>query len=148
MVIQNMNAQNRRMRMSTSQKQACVQLLHNHEQNLRQCCYSKSSQARMQFKKRILLKLHSLIAAWLFWTFKINPYYETIGCSKSLMIIISHTYLFTQIKWTFVEPCVLFWNIFAGKNSPQIDSFKRTQLEWDSFTELFSSNIINMVKII
>ncbi len=63
------------------------------------------------------------------------------------MIIISHTYLFIQRKWTFVGPCAPSWSIFARKNLPHIDvpTLRLTQW-WATFTKLFLSNVMKYDK--
>ncbi len=68
-----------------------------------------------------LLKLPSLFAAWLFWTF------HTKSHNMKALVILSHSWSpFLALtcsygnQWTFVGLCGAFWSIFFRKNSPQI----------------------------
>ncbi len=68
-----------------------------------------------------LLKLPSLFAAWLFWTF------HTKSHNMKALVILSHSWSpilpLTCLYWkkrTFVGLCAAFWNIFLRKISSQI----------------------------
>ncbi len=76
------------------------------------------------------LKLLSLFAEWLFWTF------HTKSHNMKALVILSHswspflplTYLYGK-KWTFVSLCVAIWSMFVRKKLPPdypllpVDSF-------------------------
>ncbi len=68
-----------------------------------------------------MLKLPSLFAAWLFWTF------PTKSHNMKALVILSHSWLTFLLltclygnKLTFVGVCGVFWSIFLRKNFPQI----------------------------
>ncbi len=64
-----------------------------------------------------MLRLPSLLAAWLFELFILN---RIIWKQWSLMVTISPTNLFIWKKWTFVGLFAAFWSIFLRKYSSQI----------------------------
>ncbi len=108
-------------RVISSTENNCVQHMHMHGQLWQSPQQCVTPTLWGQCTESAILKLPSLFAAWLFWTFHTKPH------NMKALIILSHSWSpFLPViclygkKWTFVGVCAVFCSIFLRKNSPQI----------------------------